>query len=373
MSILDTTGAIDTSRERTPAPSGSTDEQNEDSSSPEESITRDGNWWDPFNTKRFLYFCIGTSLATAITFITLYSRSRLEQTGGEVLPTPVVLKISVKNYTEDTFFNRMYISGKDTTIEENKKSETVDIRWRTNRGTDQNDFWYLEVSPIRESGKDCPVSRDGTFGFFDDVDSFNDASTSSCNLYDFRLVIFNNLTGEFSHGATVHFHGLTPPSNQDGVPFISNANIHPQNLQAYRFNQFTYPGLHWMHAHTGKGEIQRMFECSPFFRHTFNIFLYTIPSLMRSIQDFNRHTGLQLQSFCNTRSIILMRMVSKQKTTWWSCWRRASFIPNVPTLPTGTPKNAMKLQNQQIHHFLGNWYSLLIGEKSLLFIPQMIL
>ena len=60
----------------------------------------------------------------------------------------------------------------------------------------------------------------------------NPPNVSSCQLYDFRLVIYNDLTDEFRHGATVHFHGLTPPSNQDGVPFVSNANIHPQNLQA---------------------------------------------------------------------------------------------------------------------------------------------
>ena len=66
-------------------------------------------------------------------------------------------------------------------------------------------------------------------------------------MYDFRLVIYNDLDS----GATIHFHALTPPSNQDGVPFVANANINPQNMQRYRFNQFTYPGMHWMHAHTG--------------------------------------------------------------------------------------------------------------------------
>ena len=46
-------------------------------------------------------------------------------------------------------------------------------------------------------------------------------------------------------------HGLAPPSNQDGVPFVANAAIHPKNLQRYKFIQFTYPGMFWMHSHVG--------------------------------------------------------------------------------------------------------------------------
>ena len=135
----------------------------------------------------------------------------------------------------------MFISGYNTTEEQESGTEP-DLRWRNQSG-----FWYLEVLPVRSSGKDCPIKRDGLFGRFEPVLELNPRNTSSCNLYDFRLVIFNDLNS----GANVHFHGLTPPSNQDGVPFVANANIHPQNLQSYRFNQFTYPGLHWMHAHTG--------------------------------------------------------------------------------------------------------------------------
>lgn len=203
------------------------------------------NWWRAScGRPYFIYSFLFLGWAAAFTFLGLYLNLYFQQTGGEILPTPVVLMIAVQTYTQETIYKRLYISGNDTS--ENDRSD--DIRWRNN---DQNDLWYLEVSPIRESGRDCPISRNGTFGRFIEDPTFNTPNTSSCNLYDFRLVIFNNLTDEFRHGATVHFHGLTPPSNQDGVPFVSNANIHPQNLQAYRFNQFTYPGLHWMHAHTG--------------------------------------------------------------------------------------------------------------------------
>lgn len=115
------------------------------------------------------------------------------------------------------------------------------MRWRN-----QDDFWYLEVLPLSDYLKDCPTRRT-PFGEFDPVLQVNPFEIKSCNLYDFRLVAFNDL----DTGATIHFHGLNPPSNQDGVPFVANANINPQNMQRYRFNQFTYPGLHWMHAHTG--------------------------------------------------------------------------------------------------------------------------
>ena len=290
----------------------------------EEELTRGaaGNCFRDF-LKRYIYFFFLTSIsgwAVAIAFGILYFELYFKPGGGQVLPTPVVLKIAVKSYpANDIFFNRLYISGNNTSTasaEDNKANTEPDIRWRTN--SDDDDFWYLEVSPIRETGKNCPVSRNGTFGRFDAVPDFNPPNVSSCNLYDFRLVIFNNLTNEFRHGVTVHFHGLTPPSNQDGVPFVANANIYPQNLQAYRFNQFTYPGLHWMHAHTGKRGLldgDRMCAFS-FITHSLIALIINHNISTHITKDFNKHMGLQLRLFCNTLHLILTKMDSERRTTW---------------------------------------------------------
>ena len=67
-------------------------------------------------TKYVLYGCMGSGWTVAVIFVILYLELTFRQTGGEILPTPVVLKIAVKNYTENIFFKRIYISGNDTTL-----------------------------------------------------------------------------------------------------------------------------------------------------------------------------------------------------------------------------------------------------------------
>ena len=179
-------------------------------------------------------------------FLLLYVNETRTVNGGELIRAPVILELAMKDYEKIPFYKRMFISGSNTPVEDDLDNGIIvrpDINW-----TNQSGFWYLEVSPIRSTGRDCPVIKGGIYGNSEQLKLVdNPKNTSSCNLYDFRLVIYNDLTS----GATVHFHGLTPPSNQDGVPSVANANIHPKNLQYYRFNQFTYPGMHWMHAHTG--------------------------------------------------------------------------------------------------------------------------
>jgi len=168
--------------------------------------------------------------------------------GGEVFPTPVIVKLTKKTYPENPNYERMIIQGfndSDATMA-SKSSLAGILRWVNQQG-----FWYLEVYPVSSSEKDCFITNHtDLYGKLDSPTSLtplNAINKSYCNLYDFRLVIFNDL----DEGATVHFHGLTPPSNEDGVPFVSNANIHPKNIQRYRFNQNTYAGFYWMHSHTG--------------------------------------------------------------------------------------------------------------------------
>lgn len=47
----------------------------------------------------------------------------------------------------------------------------------------------------------------------------------------------------------IHWHGLTPPFAQDGVPDVSQPMLEPGDAYAYSF-PLTTAGTHWMHAHT---------------------------------------------------------------------------------------------------------------------------
>ncbi len=47
----------------------------------------------------------------------------------------------------------------------------------------------------------------------------------------------------------IHWHGLTPPFGQDGVPDLPQALLAPGETYDYSF-PVTTPGTHWMHAHT---------------------------------------------------------------------------------------------------------------------------
>lgn len=47
----------------------------------------------------------------------------------------------------------------------------------------------------------------------------------------------------------IHWHGLTPPYGQDGVPDLPQPLLKPGAAYDYRFPLAT-PGTHWMHAHT---------------------------------------------------------------------------------------------------------------------------
>jgi FtsP/CotA-like multicopper oxidase with cupredoxin domain len=59
-----------------------------------------------------------------------------------------------------------------------------------------------------------------------------------------------NLTGTET---LIHWHGLTPPSEQDGVPMLSQAVLPTGSVQTYDFAN-TRSGTHWMHSHVGLQE-----------------------------------------------------------------------------------------------------------------------
>lgn len=65
---------------------------------------------------------------------------------------------------------------------------------------------------------------------------------------DIRLTLANRL----SEPTLVHWHGQTPPSDQDGVPMLSQPVLEPGESYAYEFA--ARPGTHWMHSHVGLQE-----------------------------------------------------------------------------------------------------------------------
>ena len=62
-----------------------------------------------------------------------------------------------------------------------------------------------------------------------------------------------NLTNRIDTPSLVHWHGLTPPSAQDGVPMLSQPALDPGASFAYDF-PITRAGTHWMHSHVGLQE-----------------------------------------------------------------------------------------------------------------------
>ena len=65
-----------------------------------------------------------------------------------------------------------------------------------------------------------------------------------------------NLKNDASEETAIHWHGLTPPTAQDGVPMLSGPVLKAGETRLYDFEN-TKPGTHWMHSHLGLQE-QRM-------------------------------------------------------------------------------------------------------------------
>ncbi|MGH6933367.1 MAG: multicopper oxidase family protein [Dongiaceae bacterium] len=83
------------------------------------------------------------------------------------------------------------------------------------------------------------VQPDGTHGLISQVGK------------RFQVTLENQLGAE----TLVHWHGLTPPSDQDGVPGLSQPLLAPGGRNDYDF-ALTRPGTNWMHSHHGLQEQQ---------------------------------------------------------------------------------------------------------------------
>jgi FtsP/CotA-like multicopper oxidase with cupredoxin domain len=56
------------------------------------------------------------------------------------------------------------------------------------------------------------------------------------------------LTNAVQEPALIHWHGLTPPNGQDGVPNVTQPVLHPGESSDYDF-AVALPGTNWMHSH----------------------------------------------------------------------------------------------------------------------------
>jgi FtsP/CotA-like multicopper oxidase with cupredoxin domain len=101
----------------------------------------------------------------------------------------------------------------------------------------------LKIAPrdIEVNGKSASVygisQPDGTFGLTTEVGK------------PFRVRVENGL----DKPSLIHWHGLTPPWQQDGVPGISGPPIPPGGSADYDF-PLTFGGTFWMHSHEGLQE-----------------------------------------------------------------------------------------------------------------------
>lgn len=69
----------------------------------------------------------------------------------------------------------------------------------------------------------------------------------------FRVRLENHIDEE----TLIHWHGLTPPWQQDGVPGLSQAPLAPGEAHDYDF-PLERPGTNWMHSHHGLQEQRLM-------------------------------------------------------------------------------------------------------------------
>jgi FtsP/CotA-like multicopper oxidase with cupredoxin domain len=66
-----------------------------------------------------------------------------------------------------------------------------------------------------------------------------------------------SLTNELDTETLIHWHGLTPPSAQDGVPELSQPALPPGQTYAYDFLH-ERAGTFWMHSHVGLQEQKQL-------------------------------------------------------------------------------------------------------------------
>lgn len=94
----------------------------------------------------------------------------------------------------------------------------------------------LEVNG-RAAGVFAITQADGTHGLFTELGT------------PFRVTLRNDAGVD----TLIHWHGLTPPYQQDGVPGVSGPPVAPGETARYDF-PLTFAGTYWMHSHEGLQE-----------------------------------------------------------------------------------------------------------------------
>jgi FtsP/CotA-like multicopper oxidase with cupredoxin domain len=61
------------------------------------------------------------------------------------------------------------------------------------------------------------------------------------------------LENKLSVPTAIHWHGLQPPNNEDGVPGLTQEPVSPNSSDRYYF-PLKPTGTHWMHSHEGLQE-----------------------------------------------------------------------------------------------------------------------
>ncbi len=93
-----------------------------------------------------------------------------------------------------------------------------------------------------------------------------------------------NLKNDTAEETAIHWHGLTPPTAQDGVPMLSGPTIQAGESRLYDFEN-TKPGTHWMHSHLGLQE-QRMLA-APLIVHELEKQLFDEQEHVVMLHDFS--------------------------------------------------------------------------------------
>jgi FtsP/CotA-like multicopper oxidase with cupredoxin domain len=75
-----------------------------------------------------------------------------------------------------------------------------------------------------------------------------------------------NLLNSLNEDTSIHWHGLTPPTAQDGVPLLSASALKAGEYRSYDFEN-KKAGTHWMHSHLGLQE-QKMLAAPLIVRET---------------------------------------------------------------------------------------------------------
>tara|TARA_A100001015_G_scaffold321338_1_gene451572 strand:+ start:2397 stop:3671 length:1275 start_codon:yes stop_codon:yes gene_type:complete len=96
----------------------------------------------------------------------------------------------------------------------------------------------INTKPVNITGKDVTALA---------INNQIPGPTIEATYGDTLQVTFNN---KMDTEASVHWHGILLPNNQDGVPYLTTQPIAPHASLTYRYN-IAQHGTYWYHSHTG--------------------------------------------------------------------------------------------------------------------------